>query len=142
MLRQARLAGLLVVALLACASPALAASPVADQYLSAPAPVKGATPSSGTAAPSAGPAAGSTAGPSATAAPATPAAAAARADRSRKAAANPVVVGRGDAAANVEQPLDSSASNLPLIALGGAGLLLVALAFLAIGRARRPLASP
>ncbi len=143
MLRQARLAGLLVVALLACASPAIAASPVADQYLSAPAPVKGATPSLSAAAvaPSAGPGASSAAGRSATAAPATNAAGA-RADRSRKAAAKALVVGRGEAAAKVDQPLDSSASNLPLIALGGAGLLLLALAFLAIGRARRPLATP
>jgi cobalamin biosynthesis Mg chelatase CobN len=138
MLRRARLAGLLVVALLACASPALAASPVSDQYLSSPAPVKRATPSSGAAAQSAAPAGAPSA--SASAAPTT--AAAQSAARARQSAAKPIKVGRASANTNAEQPLGSSSSKLPLIALGGAGLLLLAFAFLAIGRARRPLATP
>ena len=129
----------LTVALLAWASPALAASPVSDQYLSAPAagePAAPAAAAAGTPAATAGgqPAATS---PGAAAAPATSAA-----GRARATSAKPVKVGAAGAGNGVQQPLSAQDSQLPLAVLGGLGLLLLALAFAAIGRARRPVAAP
>ena len=127
----------LVVALLATASPAYAATPVSDQYQSAPPPVVKAT------VPSAGARAGTAAAPAPAATPgaSTPAAAPAG-----SAPAQPG--GQGAAAAPAKpllvdaDPVDAALaapeSDLPIGMLAVVGLLALGLAFAALTRVRRP----
>jgi hypothetical protein len=126
----------------ACAGPASAASPVSDQYQSAPVPLvqtkgeakPGASASSGAGAASAA--------PQATAAGPTPAAGASPAGT--QPAAKPLTVTRSaDAGAAVaDRPLAAPSSDLPLLPLAGLGLLAIAFALAAAGRARARAATP
>lgn len=127
----------LVVALLAAASPAHAATPVSDQYQSAPAPIvdrvapPAAEPASAARA-ATGPASTPAAGAPAGSAPARPPAAAA----TPKPAPAPLLVDADPA----DAPLAAPASELPIGMLAVIGLLVLALACTAAVRTRRPTA--
>jgi hypothetical protein len=126
----------------ACAGPAHAASPVSDQYLSAPVPLVQATAKGKPGAPATPNANTPSAAPQATAAGPTSAEGAGPATTQQ--AVKPLTVTRtADAGATVaDSPLDAPSSDLPLLPLAALGLLAIGFALAAVGRARARSATP
>jgi hypothetical protein len=126
----------------ACAGPANAASPVSDQYLSAPVPLVQAKATGKPGASATSKADAPSAAPQATVAGPTPAAGAGSATTQQ--AVKPLTVTRtADAGATVaDEPLAAPSSDLPLLPLAALGLLAIGCALAAAGRARARTAAP